>query len=121
MSKEKVYPVKEATKARAHIQKKQYEAMYKASIDQPEKFWNQKAEEFISWFEPWTTLTEYDFTKGKVSWFIEGKLNASVNCIDRHLESRGNQTAIIWEGDNPKEHKYISYINKSSEEDSELY
>ena len=109
MSKEKVYPVQEATKARTHILKEQYEAMYDASIDQPEQFWTKKAEEFISWFKPWNTLVEQDFTKGKVSWFIEGKLNATVNCIDRHLESRGNQTAIIWEGDNPEEHKYISF------------
>ncbi|RPG49201.1 MAG: acetate--CoA ligase [Gammaproteobacteria bacterium TMED1] len=109
MSKEKVYPVQEATKARTHILKEQYEAMYDASIDQPEQFWTKKAEEFISWFKPWNTLMEQDFTKGKVSWFIEGKLNATVNCIDRHLESRGNQTAIIWEGDNPEEHKYISF------------
>ena len=109
MSKEKVYPVQEATKARTHILKEQYEAMYDASIDQPEQFWTKKAEEFISWFKPWNTFMEQDFTKGKVSWFIEGKLNATVNCIDRHLESRGNQTAIIWEGDNPEEHKYISF------------
>ena len=109
MSKEKVYPVLEATKARTHILKEQYEAMYKASIDQPDQFWAEKAEEFISWFKPWNTLMEQDFTKGKVSWFIEGKLNATVNCIDRHLELRGNQTAIIWEGDNPEEQKYISF------------
>ena len=109
MSKEKVYPVQEATKARTHILKEQYEAMYKASIDQPDQFWAEKAEEFISWFKPWNTLMEQDFTKGKVSWFIEGKLNATVNCIDRHLELRGNQTAIIWEGDNPEEQKYISF------------
>ena len=109
MSKEKVYPVQEATKARTHILKEQYEAMYKASIDQPDQFWAEKAEEFISWFKPWNTLMKQDFTKGKVSWFIEGKLNATVNCIDRHLELRGNQTAIIWEGDNPEEQKYISF------------
>ena len=109
MSKEKVYPVLEATKARTHILKEQYEAMYKASIDQPDQFWAEKAEEFISWFKPWNTLMKQDFTKGKVSWFIEGKLNATVNCIDRHLELRGSQTAIIWEGDNPEEQKYISF------------
>ena len=109
MSKEKVYPVQEATKARTHILKEQYEAMYKASIDQPDQFWAEKAEEFISWFKPWNTLMKQDFTKGKVSWFIEGKLNATVNCIDRHLELRGSQTAIIWEGDNPEEQKYISF------------
>ena len=109
MSKEKVYPVSEETQSRAHIQKEEYEAMYKASIEEPEQFWTKKAEEFISWFQPWETVMEQDFTKGKVGWFVEGKLNASVNCIDRHLKLRGNQTAIIWEGDNPKEEKYISY------------
>lgn len=109
MSKEKVYPVSEETQSRAHIQKEEYQAMYKASIEEPEQFWTKKAEEFISWFQPWETVMEQDFTKGKVGWFVEGKLNASVNCIDRHLKLRGNQTAIIWEGDNPKEEKYISY------------
>ena len=109
MSKEKVYPVSKEAQSRAHIQKEEYEAMYEASIEEPEQFWTKKAEEFISWFQPWETVMEQDFTKGKVRWFVEGKLNASVNCIDRHLKTRGNQTAIIWEGDNPKEEKYISY------------
>ena len=109
MSKEKVYPVSKEAQSRAHIQKEEYETMYEASIEEPEQFWTKKAEEFISWFQPWETVMEQDFTKGKVRWFVEGKLNASVNCIDRHLKTRGNQTAIIWEGDNPKEEKYISY------------
>ena len=109
MSKEKVYPVSKEAQSRAHIHKEEYEAMYKSSIEEPEQFWTKKAEEFISWFQPWETVMEQDFTKGRVRWFVEGKLNASVNCIDRHLKTRGNQTAIIWEGDNPKEEKYISY------------
>ena len=110
MNKEKVYPVQEMIRTHTHIQKKQYEKMYKASIEKPEQFWTQKAEKFISWFKPWDNLMVEDFTKGQVSWFVGAKLNASVNCIDRHLELRGNQTAIIWEGDNPEEHKHISYI-----------
>ena len=109
MSKEKVYPVSKEAQSRAHIQKEEYETMNEASIKESEQFWTKKAEEFISWFQPWETVMEQDFTKGKVRWFVEGKLNASVNCIDRHLNTRGNQTAIIWEGDNPKEEKYISY------------
>ena len=109
MIKEKVYPVSKEAQSRAHIHKEEYEAMYEASIEEPEQFWTKKAEEFISWFQPWETVMEQDFTKGRVRWFVEGKLNASVNCIDRHLKTRGNQTAIIWEGDNPKEEKYISY------------
>ena len=109
MSKEKVYPVSKEAQSRAHIQKEEYQAMYEASIEEPEQFWTKKAEEFISWFQPWETVMEQDFTKGEVRWFVEGKLNASVNCIDRHLKTRGNQTAIIWEGDNPKEEKYVSY------------
>ena len=110
MNKEKVYPVQEMIRTHTHIRKKQYEKMYKASIEKPEQFWTQKAEKFISWFKPWDNLMVEDFTKGQVSWFVGAKLNASVNCIDRHLELRGNQTAIIWEGDNPEEHKHISYI-----------
>ena len=83
--------------------------MYQASIERPEEFWNQKADEFLTWIKPWDKLTESDFTKGEVKWFIGAELNATVNCIDRHLALRANQTAIIWEGDDPNEHKHLTY------------
>ena len=109
MSEEKTYAVQKDAESRAHIRNDQYLAMYAASIERPEEFWNQKADEFLTWTKPWDTLTESDFRKGTAKWFLGGELNASVNCIDRHLPLRADQTAIIWEGDNPDDDKKITY------------
>ena len=110
MSEDKVYPVQKDAESRAHIRNDQYLAMYEASIERPEEFWNQKADEFLTWIEPWNKLTESNFLTGEIKWFIGASLNASVNCIDRHLALRGDQTAIIWEGDEPRtSKKHITY------------
>ena len=109
MSEEKVYPVQKDAESRAHIRNDQYLAMYEASIERPEEFWNQKADEFLTWIEPWNKLTESNFLTGEIKWFLGARLNASVNCIDRHLALRGGQTAIIWEGDDPDDEKHITY------------
>jgi len=109
MSEEKIYPVRKDAESRAHIRNDQYLAMYAASIERPEEFWNQKADEFLTWTKPWDTLTDSDFSKGTAKWFLDGELNASVNCIDRHLALRADQTAIIWEGDNPDDDKKVTY------------
>ncbi len=109
MSEEKVYPVQKDAESRAHIRNDQYLAMYEASIKRPEEFWNQKADEFLTWIEPWNKLTESNFLTGEIKWFSGARLNASVNCIDRHLALRGDQTAIIWEGDDPDDEKHITY------------
>jgi len=109
MSEEKIYPVHKDAESRAHIRNDQYLAMYAASIERPEEFWNQKADEFLTWTKPWDTLTDSDFSKGTAKWFLDGELNASVNCIDRHLALRADQTAIIWEGDNPDDDKKVTY------------
>ena len=109
MSEEKVYPIQKDVESSAHIRGDQYLAMYQASIERPEEFWNQKADEFLTWIKPWEKLTESDFTKGEAKWFIGAELNASVNCIDRHLDLRADQTAIIWEGDDPNVEKHITY------------
>ncbi len=109
MSEDKVYPVQKDAESRAHIRNDQYLAMYEASIERPEEFWNQKADEFLTWIEPWNKLTESNFLTGEIKWFLGARLNASVNCIDRHLALRGGQTAIIWEGDDPNDEKHITY------------
>ena len=109
MSEDKVYPVQKDAESRAHIRNDQYLAMYEASIERPEEFWNQKADEFLTWIEPWNKLTESNFLTGEIKWFLGARLNASVNCIDRHLALRGGQTAIIWEGDDPDDEKHITY------------
>ena len=93
----------------AHINAEQYQAMYKRSIEDPEGFWSEMANEFLSWDQPWNEVVSYDFIKGEAAWFSGGKLNVSYNCIDRHLPERADQTALIWEGDDPADSKHITY------------
>jgi acetyl-CoA synthetase len=83
--------------------------MYEQSIQDPEGFWSAQAEQFLSWDKPWDTVLDWDFSKGHIRWFEGGKLNACYNCVDRHLEARGDQTALIWEGDDPADDAHITY------------
>jgi len=83
--------------------------MYQQSIHDPEAFWAQQANQFLDWISPWKKVHTGDFSKAQVSWFEGGKLNVCVNCIDRHLPTRAQQTALIWEGDDPKDSAHISY------------
>jgi len=86
-----------------------YREVYKKSIEHPEEFWAEIAKGFI-WRKKWDKVLEWDFKKPEVKWFIGGKLNITENCIDRHLPSKANQTAIIWEPNNPKDSaKHITY------------
>ena len=109
MSEHKVYPVAKEFENHTHIRSDQYRAMYDASINRPEEFWSQKADEFVTWFKPWETLTDSDFHQGKARWFLGAELNASYNCVDRHLELKADHTAIIWEGDDPREDLRVTY------------
>ena len=105
----KLYTVPESWAKTAWINKENYQEMYRESVDDPEKFWAKQATEFLTWETPWQTVCDYDFGKGEAAWFEGGKLNVSVNCIDRHLAKRSDQTALIWEGDEPTEDKKITY------------
>ena len=109
MSRVKKQPVPEAIAKNAHISKEQYDALYKRSIEDPDAFWGEQADQFLSWYKMWDKVQEWDFDKADIQWFIGGKLNVSYNCLDRHLETRGDQTAIIWEGDDPANDKHITY------------
>lgn len=109
MSKINVHPVPANFAASAHINRAQYDEMYQQSLNDADNFWAAQADAFLSWDKPWHTVNQYDFVKGEASWFDGGKLNVAYNCIDRHLETRGEQTAIIWEGDNPGESSHITY------------
>ncbi len=109
MSEDKIYPVSDDAAKRAHITAEQYQEMYQRSVDDPEGFWAQQAEEFVTWFEPWKKVVEYDFHKADIKWFQGGKLNVAYNCLDRHLETRGDQVAIIWESDDPAVDRKITY------------
>jgi len=103
------YPVKKEIAEKAHINNEQYLVLYQQSIEQPEIFWAEQAEKFLDWQQPWDRVLDYDYPKGKISWFENGKLNVSVNCLDRHLATKGDQVALIWEGDNPAHDKKITY------------
>ncbi len=109
MSEAKVYPVPAEVAAHAWINNDQYLEMYKRSVDDPEGFWAEQAQQFLSWYKPWDKVLDWDFTKGHIRWFEGGKLNVSHNCLDRHLATRSDQIAIIWEGDSPNEDKKITY------------
>ena len=109
MSDMKIYPVHKDFKKQANIELKTYNSMYLESIKNSDIFWSEQAKEFLNWQKSWNQVSSYDFSTGQASWFSEGKLNASVNCIDRHLATKANQAAIIWEGDNPEDSEIISY------------
>lgn len=106
---ETLIPTKDAISHNAHVNAEKYRAMYEASVKDPEVFWAQQAKT-LHWQAPFHTVKNTDYT-GDVSikWFEGGKLNVAENCIDRHLPARGNDTAIIWEGDEPSDSKHISY------------
>ena len=103
-------PVPAEWKKRAFVDAAKYQSMYEASVNDPEGFWREEGKR-IDWMKPYTKVKNTSFAKDNVSikWFEDGTLNASVNCIDRHLEKRGDQTAIIFEGDDPSVDKKISY------------
>ncbi len=109
MSDSKVYEVPAEFAAKAHINRAQYDEMYQQSVSDPNSFWAQKADEFIDWFKPWDTVCDVDYHQGKIKWFEGAKVNVAYNCLDRHLETRGDQTAIIFEGDEPDHSEHISY------------
>ncbi|NQV70821.1 MAG: acetate--CoA ligase [Pseudohongiella sp.] len=109
MSEDKVYPVTESAARHSYFNKASFQNLYQQSIESPEEFWAEQAGELLYWHQPWQTVYRGDFAKAETRWFIGGKLNVAFNCIDRHLERRGEQTAIIWEGDDPSEDKKITY------------
>ncbi len=111
MSDQKLYPVKQEFADSAWINNEKYLQMYQQSIINPEGFWREQAMQRIDWMKPFTRVRNVSFDDHNVNikWFEDGTLNTSVNCLDRHLETRGDQTAIIWEGDDPSEDRHITY------------
>ena len=109
MSDLKIYDIKPEIAQQAHISAATYKTLYQRSIAEPEAFWAEQAEQFLLWSKPWHTVMDCNYSAGHVRWFEGGKLNVSVNCLDRHLATRGDQVAIIWEGDNPADDKKITY------------
>jgi acetyl-CoA synthetase len=109
MSESKIYEVPEAFARQAHLNAEQFQEMYRESVEDPDGFWAKQATKFLTWEKPWDKVLEWDFHKGQTRWFEGGKLNACYNCVDRHLERRAEQTALIWEGDDPADDAHISY------------
>ena len=109
MSDVKVYDVFPEIAAKAHITDEKYQDMYARSVSEPDGFWAEQAKEFVTWFKDWDKVQGGSYTEGKIRWFEGGKLNVAYNCIDRHLETRGDQIAILWEGDDPQVDQKITY------------
>jgi acetyl-CoA synthetase len=103
------HPVTEPWRRRAHIDEAAYQRLYAESVADPEGFWSRHAREFLHFDQPWSHVHESDLRRGMARWFIGARLNVSVNCIDRHLAKRGDQVAIIWEGDDPADSARITY------------
>ena len=105
-----VFPVPAALAADAKIDNAKYEAMYAASLADPEAFWGEAGKR-LDWAKPYTKVKDvsYDQSDLHIRWYEDGELNVSYNCIDRHLETRGDQAAIIWEGDDPGVSETVTY------------
>lgn len=110
MTSKTIYPIKHEIGLTALINNEQYEALYKRSIEDSEGFWAEQGRR-IDWIQPFTQVRDVSFDEHNVdiNWYQDGTLNASANCLDRHLVTRGDQTAIIWEGDEPTEDRHITY------------
>ena len=105
-----VFKVSEKWSKQSYVNKTQYDKKYKQSIKNNEDFWKKEGKR-IDWIKPYSKIKDVKYSKKEVSikWYYDGTLNASANCIDRHLEKKGNKTAIIWVGDDPTDSKKISY------------
>jgi acetyl-CoA synthetase len=106
----RIYPVPEATKERTLITAAQYDEMYARSVDDNEGFWGEQAQR-IDWIKPFTKVKDVSYAKDDlhIRWYEDGTLNACYNCVDRHLETKGDDVAIIWEGDDPNRDLKITY------------
>ena len=117
MSEIKTYEVPAAIAAKANIHAEQYASMYQRSVEDPNGFWAEQAEKFVTWSKKFDTVMDYssDPENLYIKWFEGGQLNVSYNCLDRHLATRGDQVAIIWEADNPAEDKKLTYREMHTE------
>jgi acetyl-CoA synthetase len=109
-----IYPVPEAFREKAYIKSyDEYKKMWQESIDDPDGFWGKIADEYVTWFKKWDKVFDCNYGTSAddlyIRWFTNAKLNISYNCLDRHLETRGDQVALIWEGNDPSESKKFTY------------
>ena len=116
----KVYPIPQAVADNAYITEEKYHSMYQQSIDDPDTFWGNMAKDFLSFSKEWEQVSNCSFGDESnddvsIKWFTGAKLNVTYNCIDRHLADRAEQTAIIWESDDPNKSENITYQQLSDE------
>ena len=105
-----IYPVIARVKKGAHLNTPaQYKKLYDESVKNPDKFWGGMAKKFLTWQRPFDRVLAGDFAEGNIAWFAGGRMNVSENCLDRHLAKRGDQVAILWEGDEPGDVRRVTY------------
>ncbi|MCK5696984.1 MAG: acetate--CoA ligase, partial [Gammaproteobacteria bacterium] len=115
MAGDKIYPIPQTVADRAYINEDRYNTLYQQSIDDPDTFWADMADQFLDFSRPWDKVSDWHYDDGQgnpdvsIQWFTGAKLNVTYNCIDRHLEKRADQTAIIWESDDPNKSDIITY------------
>ena len=111
-----IYPPSKAFSARSHVgSMEEYRELYEQSINDPESFWSEHANR-LTWTKPWNTLRKWDYKKAEIQWFLGGRLNACYNCVDRHVENgRGDEVALIWEGNDPGESRKLTFSQLQSE------
>ena len=114
MSEQKIFEIPASAKEKAWIDNDNYLKMYQESIEDPEGFWDKQADR-LDWFKKWDRTLDWDYNKAYIRWYEGGKLNVSHNCLDRHLEARGDQKALIWESDDPKVDRSFTYKQLHSE------
>ncbi|PWB31200.1 acetate--CoA ligase [Pseudomonas sp. SDI] len=102
------FPDADAVSRAAQLSEDAYRAMYRESLEHPDRFWAEQAKR-LDWIKPWTQVQQSDLNTGQAIWFKDAQLNVSYNCIDRHLANRSEQTALLWEGDDPAQSSAISY------------
>jgi len=117
MSDVKTYPVPQDFAAQANVNAEQYRDMYQRSVDDPAGFWGAQAEQYLTWFKKWDKVLDWSYEQDDlhINWFIGGTLNVSHNCLDRHLATRADQVAIIWEGDDPQVDRRFTYRDLHAE------
>jgi acetyl-CoA synthetase len=109
MEESRVFEPSEEIKKQAYLSMADYKKLYRKSIDRPDEFWSEMADQ-LEWFKKWEKVSEWDFNKPELKWFVGGKLNASYNCLDRHIKAgRGNKAALIWQGEPLEESRVFTY------------
>ncbi|MGI9346080.1 MAG: acetyl-coenzyme A synthetase N-terminal domain-containing protein, partial [Gammaproteobacteria bacterium] len=109
MNQPAFYPPPEEAQSHNYIDSEEYRRLYQLSIEQPETFYREQARNYLDWIRPFSKVYSGNFAQGAVRWFEDGQLNACFNCLDRHLPTMANETAIVWEGDEPGQTSDISF------------